>query len=492
MNATLDNRLADPEQRIADLERQLAEREAELAEAREQQTATAEVLGVINSSPGELAPVFEAILEQATRLCDAAFGVVWTYNRPARRYRPGVMHRAPVVLAEFLSGDYRAGRSDVLNVLGGASFLHILDAAESEGYRKGANLQRRAMVDLGGVRTLLAVPLRRHDTVLAIYRQEVRAFSDKQIALLQNFAAQAVIAMENARLLIETREALEQQTATADVLGVINSSPGDLGPVFDAMLTRAVGLCEADQGVLRTFDGESFPLVAIYGRDPRIVEQVKQLGPIRIFGLLNPVVHGERVVHVPDVRKTATYRDHQIARDRFELTGIRYWLGVALRKEDALLGAIIMFRREVRPFSDKQIALVKNFAAQAVIAMENVRLLEEVRQRQEELHVTFENMVDGVAMFDETQHLAAWNRKFQEILDMPDNLLEQNRTYEEYLRFLAARGDFGPGVSTIEQITEVVASTGRPYGYERTRPDGTSDRDPPQPGAGRRLRADLL
>jgi hypothetical protein len=259
MNATPDNTLADPEQIMAELRRQLAEREAELTEALQQQTATAEVLQVINSSPGELAPVFETILGQATRLCDAAFGVVWTYDRIARRYRPGVMHRAPEALAEFLSGNYRAARSDVLNVLGGASFLHILDAAESDGYRRGANLQHRAMVDLGGVRTALAVPLRRHDTVLAIYRKEVRAFSDKQIALLQNFAAQAVIAMENARLLIETREALEQQTATADVLGVINSSPGDLGPVFDAMLTKAVGLCEADQGVLRTFDGESFP-----------------------------------------------------------------------------------------------------------------------------------------------------------------------------------------------------------------------------------------
>jgi two-component system, NtrC family, sensor kinase len=635
MNATLDNRLAD-------LERQLAEREAELAEAREQQTATVEVLQVINSSPGELAPVFEAILEQATRLCNAAFGMVWTYDRTARRYRPGVMHRAPAVLAEFLSGDYRAARSDILNVLGGASFLHILDAAESEGYRTGANLQHRAMVDLGGVRTVLAVPLRQHDTVLAIYRQEVRAFSDKQIVLLQNFAAQAVIAMENARLLIETREALEQQTATAEVLGVINSSPVDLGPVFDAMLTKAVGLCEADQGVLRSFDGESFPLVAIRGRDPSIVEQVRQLGSIRIFGLLNPMVHGERVVHIPDVRKTATYRDYQSARDRFELAGTRTWLGVALRKEDTLLGAIIMFRREMRPFSDKQIALVKNFAAQAVIAMENARLmteqrealeqqtattevlqvinaspgnltpvfeillekaihlceaafgmlhirdgenyrpaaqrnvpsayveskamaqvttaptltakhivhvldvrelenyqsgdevarafvelagarthlavplvkddvvlgvisifrqevhafsnkqiallenfaaqaviamenarlLEEVRQRQEELHVTFENMGDGVAMFDETQYLVAWNRKFQEILDVPDDLLKQNRTYEEHLLFLAARGDFGPGVTTVEQITELVASTGQPYGYERTRPDG--------------------
>ena len=140
MNATPDNTLADPEQIMAELRRQLAEREAELTEALEQQTATAEVLQVINSSPGELAPVFETILGQATRLCDAAFGVVWTYDRIARRYRPGVMHRAPEALAEFLSGDYRAARSDVLNVLGGASFLHILDAAESDGYRTGANL----------------------------------------------------------------------------------------------------------------------------------------------------------------------------------------------------------------------------------------------------------------------------------------------------------------------------------------------------------------
>jgi class 3 adenylate cyclase len=381
---------ADPQEIIAELQRQLVECTAERDEALAQQTATAEVLQVINSSPGDLGPVFDAMLDQATRLCDAAFGVVWTYDRAAKRYRPGWVHRVPAALAEFLGGDYKAAPSGVLNVLGDVSFVHILDEAERIGDRTGASQLRRAMVDLGGARTALAVPLRRHDTVLAIYRQEVRAFSERQIALLQNFAQQAVMAMENARLLTETREALEQQTGTSEVLQVINSSPGDVAPIFDAMLEKAVGLCEADLGVLRTFDGEAFPLVGICGHDRDIVEQLKQLSPMRIFGLLNPIVRGERVVHVVDVRKTATYRDYQNARDRLQLASIRTWLGVALRKEDALLGVIIMVRREVRPFSDKQIALVKNFAAQAVIAIDNARLLGELRERTTDLEQSLE------------------------------------------------------------------------------------------------------
>jgi GAF domain-containing protein len=381
---------ADLRKIIAELRRQLAEHIAERDEAITQQTATADVLRVINSSPGDLAPVFDTILDQATRLCDAAFGVVWTYDRAAKRYRPGRVHQVPAALAEFLGGNYTAPRSGVLNVLGDASFLHVLDEAESAGYRTGASQLRRAIVDLGGARTALAVPLRRHDTVLAIYRQEVRAFSERQIALLQSFAQQAVMAMENARLLTETREALEQQTGNAEVLQVINSSPGDVAPVFDAMLEKAVALCEADLGVVHTFDGEAFPLVAIGGHDRQIVEQLKQLSPIRIFGLLNPIVRGERVVHVADVRKTATFRDYQNSRHRFQLANIRTWLGVALRKEDALLGVIIVVRREVRPFSDKQIVLLQNFAAQAVIAMENTRLLGELRGRTADLQEALE------------------------------------------------------------------------------------------------------
>ncbi len=147
-------------------------------------------------------------------------------------------------------------------------------------------------------------------------------------------------------------------------------------------------------------------------------------------------------------------------------------LGVPLLREGEPIGVIVLARQRVEPFTDRQIELVSTFADQAVIAIENARLLDEIRQRQEELRITFENMGDGVAMFDETQHLVAWNSKFQEIFDLPHVLLEQHRTYEEHLRFLAARGDFGVGVDTTELICGLVASTGRPYGYERTRPDG--------------------
>ncbi len=195
--------------------------------------------------------------------------------------------------------------------------------------------------------------------------------------------------------------------------------------------------------------------------------------PFRPSGRIAGLIDGERLIHILDCQSEEPLPDENIARSALESTDIRTALWVPLRKDGTLLGWISAFRLEVRPFSDKEIALLESFAAQAVIAMENARLLNEIRHRQDELRITFENMGDGVAMFDETHRLVAWNGKFQEIFDLPDVLLEQHRTYEEHLRFLAARGDFGADVNTAEQIGELVASTGQPYGYERTRPDGS-------------------
>jgi two-component system, NtrC family, sensor kinase len=228
MSAPPDSTLANPEQVIADLQRQLVEREAELAAALEQQTAAAEVLQVINSSPGDLAPVFEAILEKAMWLCHAACGGLSTYDglsmrTVASRGYPG---EAIEAFREFVP-PVGAMSYDIVQ---GASVVHVADVSESEAYRSGVS-SVVTMVDTTGIKTGLWIALRKDNDLLGmmnLYRAEIRPFTDKQVSLLQNFAAQAVIAIENARLLTETREALDQQTATAEVLQVINSSPGDL------------------------------------------------------------------------------------------------------------------------------------------------------------------------------------------------------------------------------------------------------------------------
>ena len=223
-----------------------------------------------------------------------------------------------------------------------------------------------------------------------MYRQEVRPFTDKQIALLENFAAQAVIAMENGRLLTETREALDQQTATAEVLGVINSSPGELVPVFEAMLDKAMRLCSAAFGYLLTYDGELFQEVAHQGLPPRFAEYLPRMDQPGPSGAYARIKGGAPMVYITDLKEGDVYNSSPLRQALVDLGGARTGIIVALRKDETLLGVLTIYRQEVQPFSDKQIALLQNFAAQAVIAMENARLLTETREALEQQTATAE------------------------------------------------------------------------------------------------------
>src|SRR6516164_7048975 len=232
----------------------------QLSEAVEQQTATSEVLRVISASPGELGPVFDTVLENATRLCEAHFGILYGFEDDA--FRAIALRGAPPAFAKFQqSGPIRPTPvSGLGRIVSTRRPVHITDAMAQQHYIDGDPYVVTA-VKLSGSRTLIFVPMLKDDELIgsiAIYRREVRPFTEKQIALLQSFAAQAVIAIENARLLNELRESLEQQTATSEVLRVISSSQGELEPVFQAMLENAVRLCEAKFGSLFLFEGDAF------------------------------------------------------------------------------------------------------------------------------------------------------------------------------------------------------------------------------------------
>ena len=350
----------------------------ELRESLQQQTATADVLKVISSSPGNVEPVFQAMLENAVHICAAKFGVLNLLENGALRM--GAMHNVPSAFAEFLQGrgTYEPLPGSLLErVVRTKQVGHTADnAAESVG---------RAAT-LGGARSSVCVPMLKDDVLvgtITIYRQEVRPFSDKQIQLLQNFAAQAVIAIENTRLLNELRESLQQQTATSEVLQVISNSPGELEPVFEAMLENAVRICEAKCGNLFLYEGGAFRTGALFGAPPGWAE-MRQREPI--FGPgpkapLSRVARTKQMFHIEDARLDKAYIDRDPTFvGLVELGGARALLVVPMLKEGELIGAIVIYRQEVRPFTDKQIELVQNFANQAVIAIENVRLLNELRE----------------------------------------------------------------------------------------------------------------
>jgi signal transduction histidine kinase len=362
----------------------------ELRESLQQQTATVEVLGVISSSPGELAPVFEAMLANAVRLCEAKFGNLFLYEGGGLRVVAS--HDLPPAFAEARRRGplHPPPGSGLCEAIETKQTVHFADLAAAQPYAERHPAVVEA-VELGGIRTFVAVPMLKDNELIGmivIYRQEVRPFTDTQIALLTNFASQAVIAIENTRLLNELRQrtddltqSLEQQTATAEVLIAINSSAGELAPVFDTMLEKAVGLCEAAFGGFWTYDGERMHATAMRGV-PALLTTFYNKPLVPAPGNASyELVRGENFVHIPDVTKDEGYRAGNPAkRALHEMGGARTALWLPLRKDRSLLGTFMIYRQEVRPFSDKQIALLQNFAAQAAIAMENARLLNELRE----------------------------------------------------------------------------------------------------------------
>jgi GAF domain-containing protein/CheY-like chemotaxis protein len=352
-------------------------RTRELTESLEQQTATSEVLGVISSSPGELAPVFQAMLENAGRICGAKFGTM--YLREGDGFRMVATHNAPPAYLQARRGELLRPPPD--SPFGRAAItkqaVQVADVTTTQPYIEGHPFVVSA-VHLAGYRTVVSVPMLKDNELIGtvnIFRQEVHPFTDKQIELVSNFAKQAVIAIENTRLLSELRESLQQQTATADVLRVISSSPGGLEPVFTAMLENALRICEAKFGMLNRYVDGAFVTQVMVGAPPALVDALlhKPFKP-------PPGIPLDRLLRTKKMVHTIDAAEEENKPLSAELAGARTHIVVPMLKDDELIGAISIYRQEVRPFTDKQIELITNFASQAVIAIENTRLLSELRE----------------------------------------------------------------------------------------------------------------
>jgi PAS domain S-box-containing protein len=423
------------------------------------------------------------MLENATRVCGAEFGSMTFVEDDS--LRQAALYNVPAALAAArINKVFRPHPQGQM-----AAAIRTKQAVQVADMRTAvAYLERTPnaveLVELGGARTVVIVPMLREDEVIGvitIYRQEVRPFTDKQIELVNNFAKQAVIAIENTRLLKELRQSLQQQTATADVLKVISRSSVELETVLDTLVETVMRLCRADQAYMLRRRGDRYHNVASRG----LSQDAKE------FFLAHPGTHDRgnmagrvavdrRVLHIPDVLRDPgyTYREGQ------KLAGHRTMLGIPLLREDTLVGIFVVTRTRVEPFTDQEIELASAFADQAVIAIENARLFEELRDRQAELRVTFDNMGDGVVMFDAAARLTAWNRNFQELLELPEAFFAGRPSFAEYFRYLADRGEYSADLEA--ELSRTLDDPSRELRFERTRPDGRvlEVRRNPVPGGG--------
>jgi len=404
----------------SDLKKEVESLRRELAEALERQTATSEVLQVISSTPGDLQPVFQKMLENATRVCGAKFGTMTLLEGDI--VRQVAAHNVPAAFANATElRNFRPHpKSGLAQVLRTKQVAHIADIRKNPAYLEG-HPTVVALSDLGGARTIVIVPmLKGADLVgtIAVYRQVVRPFTDRQIELLSNFARQAVIAIENARLLKELHqrtddltESLQQQIATADVLKVISRSAFDLQPVLDTIVQTASRLCEAEFALIFKLQGDKYEIASANNAAEAFVRHAAEhpIRPGRGF-LVGRTALERKTIHIPDCLADPEYA----ALDYQTVGHYRTMLGVPLLREGVPIGVIGLMRAAVRPFTDKQIELVTTFADQAVIAIENVRLFDEVQARTEDLR---ESLQQQTATADVLKVISRSTFDLQKVLD---------------------------------------------------------------------------